>query len=398
MQRNDNRKRIERQDILNRKIRTSISIISSEVNIYKATVFISNKMERFFVRRSAPVAAKQDSPAIVTENSKCASNVMPVVASKDSVHTEAPSLAQDSNHEVGLNTGGNCIDTGKAAATVSPADASAPEGQKPTKDSSSSHPDSTNPDRNKVRDLKSVFPHLLDSALFVALSECNNCVDEVTMRLISDSEYMKHIESHGAGEIPKVDCTVVESPVKVKAKSRKNQQLRQDRIAVPEDIESTLAAAPQDLETRIKSVQEETKAVLGIGMPNDRKSTKKTKQRLLSNLGRVKCRSNKKVELLEVGEIREGKKWHNKGYIFPSGYKSSTMYKSSTKIGEQAVHICSIVDDGFGKPLFRIVTEDRQDEPLDGRSASACWKQILKRINVFYEANDIDPVKTVRFS
>ena len=124
------------------------------------------------------------------------------------------------------------------------------------------------------------------------------------------------------------------------------------------------------------------------------KPRKKMKKTVLSNLGRVKCRSNKRVELLDVGEIHEGKKWHNKGYIFPAGFKSSTMYKSSTKVATNVTHICSILEDGDGQPLFRLVSEDRQDEPLDGRSASACWKQALKRINKFYEEKGIKPVKT----
>ena len=34
------------------------------------------------------------------------------------------------------------------------------------------------------------------------------------------------------------------------------------------------------------------------------------------------------------------------------------------------------------RPIFRITAEDREDEPLEGNSATAPWKKILERINV----------------
>eukprot|EP00887_Chlorella_sp_A99_P007228 scaffold2.g7228.t1 len=85
--------------------------------------------------------------------------------------------------------------------------------------------------------------------------------------------------------------------------------------------------------------------------------------------GRVRQKSHKSAELVKVGQLRTGKGWCNAGYIFPEGFQSRTLFRSSVDIGQ----LC-------------VVALDRPDEPLIAKSCTGCWTGILKRINAEIEA------------
>lgn len=102
------------------------------------------------------------------------------------------------------------------------------------------------------------------------------------------------------------------------------------------------------------------------------------------SLGRVRQKSTKRGEVVDVGTVRFKNGWHNRGYIFPEGFKAKTPFRSSVELDQLVIHWCTIVGEG-GKfwplPTFKIQTDDRPDEPFYGKSATACWSAILKRIN-----------------
>lgn len=50
--------------------------------------------------------------------------------------------------------------------------------------------------------------------------------------------------------------------------------------------------------------------------------------------GRVKRCSSKQVEVIDVGSLRLDPGWHNKGYIFPDGFCTRTVFRSSV------CHLC----------------------------------------------------------
>ncbi|PSC71800.1 Transforming growth factor beta regulator 1 [Micractinium conductrix] len=105
--------------------------------------------------------------------------------------------------------------------------------------------------------------------------------------------------------------------------------------------------------------------------------------------GRVKQKSHKSADLVEAGSLRAEKGWYNAGYIFPEGFHSRTLFRSSVAIDQLCVHECQIIGRGgqfWPQPTFKVVALDRPDEPLIAKSCTGCWTGILKRINAEIEA------------
>eukprot|EP00944_MAST-04C_sp_MAST-4C-sp1_P005827 g5827.t1 len=120
---------------------------------------------------------------------------------------------------------------------------------------------------------------------------------------------------------------------------------------------------------------------------------KATQKKQVSRFGRVTHKATKKCQLISIGAIDTRLKFSNSGYIFPVGFKSYITYISSEDPSTHCRHTCEIVaPQNVGKkgsrewnnarPIFRITAEDREDEPLEGNSATAPWKKILERINM----------------
>ena len=108
-----------------------------------------------------------------------------------------------------------------------------------------------------------------------------------------------------------------------------------------------------------------------------------------TNRGRVKQKSHKSAELVHVGTLRAQKGWYNAGYIFPEGFKSRTLFRSSVALDSLCVHECDVIGQGgmfWPAPTFRVVALDRPDEPLIAKSCTGCWTAVLKRINAEIEA------------
>lgn len=100
--------------------------------------------------------------------------------------------------------------------------------------------------------------------------------------------------------------------------------------------------------------------------------------------GRVRQKSHKTTELVEVGQLVVHKDWYNAGYIFPAGFKSRLLFRSSVDTDALCLHECEIVGEGgnfWPAPTFKVTARDREDEPVVAKSCTGCWSQILKRIN-----------------
>ncbi|DBB01439.1 hypothetical protein WJX77_003930 [Trebouxia sp. C0004] len=108
-----------------------------------------------------------------------------------------------------------------------------------------------------------------------------------------------------------------------------------------------------------------------------------------TNRGRVKQKSHKAANILEVGSVRAEKGWYNSGYIFPEGFKSQLPFRSSVELDQLCLHECTIIGKGgahWPHPTYKVVAMDRADEPLLAKSCTGCWTQVLKRINSEIEA------------
>ena len=69
----------------------------------------------------------------------------------------------------------------------------------------------------------------------------------------------------------------------------------------------------------------------------------------------------------------ESKGWHNAGYIFPAGYRSRLIFRSSTDLSQNCVHECAIRGAGgeyWPLPTFVVTAMDRPDQPCVGKSCT----------------------------
>lgn len=103
-----------------------------------------------------------------------------------------------------------------------------------------------------------------------------------------------------------------------------------------------------------------------------------------TNRGRVKQKSHKSADIIEIGRLHPEPGWYNSGYIFPIGFHSRTLFRSSVALDQLCVHEC-FIEGSQGKfwpsPTFKVVALDRPDEPLVAKSCTGCWTAVLKRIN-----------------
>ncbi|KAK9857596.1 hypothetical protein WJX84_011650 [Apatococcus fuscideae] len=105
--------------------------------------------------------------------------------------------------------------------------------------------------------------------------------------------------------------------------------------------------------------------------------------------GRVRQKGSRQAELLEAGSLREDKGWYNSGYIFPDGFKSRVLFRSSVALERTCLHECFVLGKAgayFPLPTFKVVALDRPEEPVIAKSCTGCWTQIQKRINSVIEA------------
>ncbi|KAK2075880.1 hypothetical protein QBZ16_001622 [Prototheca wickerhamii] len=108
-----------------------------------------------------------------------------------------------------------------------------------------------------------------------------------------------------------------------------------------------------------------------------------------TNRGRVKQKSHKSAELVRVGELRAVRGWYNSGYIFPLGFASRTLFRSSVALDQLCVHDCYVLGESgefWPAPTFSVVARDRPEAPLTAKSCTGCWTAVLRRINGEIEA------------
>ena len=127
--------------------------------------------------------------------------------------------------------------------------------------------------------------------------------------------------------------------------------------------------------------------VVASAVPGTATTAAKTKARK-TTASKPRKWSSKKVDVVRLGTLHARPGWFNSNYIFPVGYHTQTSFRSSVDLNEHVVHDCQIIGEGgqfWPKPTFRVTASDRPEEPLDGKSATACWTAVQKRINAEIE-------------
>ncbi len=116
-------------------------------------------------------------------------------------------------------------------------------------------------------------------------------------------------------------------------------------------------------------------------MPKRKSDQDETWGRKRQFLGRIANRSKvKTVQLLSLGKLVFKQGWSNAGYIFPKDFEALIQYKFIADPSRKVPYRCQIRERG-GKPWF-VITCDELSESFEGKSPTACWKQILDRINL----------------
>lgn len=95
---------------------------------------------------------------------------------------------------------------------------------------------------------------------------------------------------------------------------------------------------------------------------------------------------------MNLGRLVVKPGWCNAGYIFPRDFEALIQYKFIADPSRKVPYRCQIRESG-GKPWF-VITCDELNESFEGKSPTACWKQILDRINLTLEGLGLPLVRT----
>lgn len=74
------------------------------------------------------------------------------------------------------------------------------------------------------------------------------------------------------------------------------------------------------------------------------------------------------------------KGWYNSGYIFPDGFKSRVLFRSSVALERTCLHECFVLGKSgayFPLPTFKVTALDRPEEPVIAKSCTGCWTQVI---------------------
>lgn len=100
----------------------------------------------------------------------------------------------------------------------------------------------------------------------------------------------------------------------------------------------------------------------------------------------------KRVVLESLGELVAKPSWCNAGYIFPLGYSALVEYKDILDPMKKIPYSCQITEHS-GSPWFK-VTSPTVGTSFVGKSPTACWKQVLDRINETLRKRGAPAVRT----
>jgi hypothetical protein len=81
----------------------------------------------------------------------------------------------------------------------------------------------------------------------------------------------------------------------------------------------------------------------------------------------------------QVGALVAHPDWYNAGYIFPAGFKSRLLFRSSVDLDALTLHECEIVGEGgqfWPAPTFVVTARDREYEPIVAKSCTGCWSGV----------------------
>lgn len=186
------------------------------------------------------------------------------------------------------------------------------------------------------------------------------------------------------------EATVTEAPQGVIEANPDNNKEEVEKLSQHTPSSSFRPQRAAKIAALAKAIKLDADADVVDTVSNNRRQVKSQKSitavscRGHTNRGRVKQKSHKSADIVDIGTLHPETGWYNSGYIFPMGFHSRTLFRSSVALDQLCVHEC-FIEGNQGKywpsPTFKVVALDRPDEPLVAKSCTGCWTAVLKRIN-----------------
>ena len=86
------------------------------------------------------------------------------------------------------------------------------------------------------------------------------------------------------------------------------------------------------------------------------------------------------IRLESLGQITTKPNFHTDRYIYPIGFTTVRSYHSMIN-PNSSTEYASMIIDGGDIPLYRVVAQDNQQNPITEKSATACWTTVIRQAN-----------------
>eukprot|EP01016_Furgasonia_blochmanni_P047724 TRINITY_DN7041_c0_g1_i5.p1 TRINITY_DN7041_c0_g1~~TRINITY_DN7041_c0_g1_i5.p1 ORF type:complete len:195 (+),score=62.95 TRINITY_DN7041_c0_g1_i5:68-586(+) len=93
---------------------------------------------------------------------------------------------------------------------------------------------------------------------------------------------------------------------------------------------------------------------------------------------------NNSLTIMNFGRINTNPNYHSEHNLFPVGFKSVRVYASMFTRGVKAEYSCEIIDGGE-KPIYKVTSNEDQENPIIKDSSTGCWVHVLQRVNDLQE-------------
>lgn len=96
------------------------------------------------------------------------------------------------------------------------------------------------------------------------------------------------------------------------------------------------------------------------------------------------------IKIISLGHIvsdRPG--FHNERYIFPAGFKSSSIFASYTNPLQKTSYTCEIIDTGEENPLYKVTIDENPEIKFEGNAPSGSCHLLIKQLNELHKKNFI---------
>ncbi|KFM25932.1 Transforming growth factor beta regulator 1 [Auxenochlorella protothecoides] len=240
----------------------------------------------------------------------------------------------------------------------------------------------------KIQELREVCPQISEAAAARALELCNGSEDEAAAELVGNPAFRTTVPSTGDVSDPEGNRGALQDGSAAGEDAADSDATVSDGEGEATAVPATDGSTALDAGNITPMPQAPAHDAGASGNLVDEGADGALRYRLaVESHGKLRAARDSELKAARHGSPERG--WHNAGYIFPLGFVSRTLFRSSVALDQLCVHDCYVQGEGgehWPGPTFRVVARDRPDEPLVAKSCTGCWTGVLKRINAEIEA------------